>query len=557
MKAHDNDVIEKRPFLPNWLVILLAWLGVLGLIASVVMWVYFGGLNWWVKGTFIGGLVLLFLYPILRPQFVLNYFRTLGFKRTSQAVLSALLVVGILVLVNIITARHFARLDWTENKIYSLSDQTRNIVKDLKDDVKLIGFFSSDPSDPAYRSGQKFKQLVEQYEALSPHIRGETIDPYKNMKAFLPYKDEVTSLNTVIVQLKDRKEIVYSPDEEDITNALLKLTSNRHPKVYFLTGHGEKSLDDTGEEGLSELKRKLEKEQFEVDKLALMGKKQQIPSDCAVLVVAGPRNELTKDEVAKIESYLDKGGHAFIMVDPAPYASLSGLLEKYNVKVHKDLVFDATCIGDPSIPVIADFNNASRIGKKLGGVVMILARSLEPVANIPPSTNPYGPPPTPVGPTAEWLARTSSMSYSVPYSGQRKVKLDEATSDKGPFNVAVTVTETPPAPEPGPDSKSESPEQALRLVVVGDSDFLTNQVLGARGPISGAAFSNADFALNCIGWLAQAEKLVAIRPKQHTEHTLALTRNERLLVLTVTTVLIPLLMLFFGALIWWRRKWRS
>src|SRR5204862_5078783 len=120
----------------------------------------------------------------------------------------------------------------------------------------------------------------------------------------------------------------------------------------------------------------------------------------------------------------------------------------------------------------------------------------------------------------------------------------------GPVSLAAAVSATAPAPSTAagdsPAKASDAPKPESRIVVFGDSDFVTNGYLGIPG--------NRDLFLNSVNWLAQQENLISIRPKDPEDRRVSLTADQAKLIFWLSIVIIPGFILAAGVQAWWRRR---
>ena len=168
-------------------------------------------------------------------------------------------------------------MDFTASKLHSLSDQSVKVVKALKKDISVKAFFR----EGNFARG-RMENLLKIYAYESPKIKYEFIDPDKNPGLVKRY--EVTQDGTTIFEAGDKESRITTTTEEDVTNAVIKLTREKKKAIYFLEGHGEASVEESGDNGYSGAKGDLEKMGYEVKKLAL-ALSERFPADCAVLVV--------------------------------------------------------------------------------------------------------------------------------------------------------------------------------------------------------------------------------------------------------------------------------
>src|SRR4029077_10863139 len=126
--------------------------------------------------------------------------------------------------------RHNKRWDLTAAQQFSLSDQTKKVLHDLKEPVKVRVFALGDQFP-------RFRDRLDEYASESKQLTVEYIDPDK--KPAVAQAAGITSLNTVVFEYKGRNEKATSEGEQELTNALIKVVQGRMPKIYFTQGHGE------------------------------------------------------------------------------------------------------------------------------------------------------------------------------------------------------------------------------------------------------------------------------------------------------------------------------
>ncbi len=218
-----------------------------------------------------------------------------------NALVLVVLVIGIIAFVEAVSYRHSARLDLTENRRNSLSPQTVQLLKGLKTDIVATAFYRSD------QPGKKVAEdLLKRYEAASGgRFTSKMSDP--DREPGLARRYSVESYGTIVLENKDRSEKVLDAEEEKLTNGLMKVTREGKRVVYVLKGHGEREIGNTDRPGLSEAKTSLEKANYDVKDLVL-AREPKMPDDAAVVIIAGPKNELFPPELEALDAYPGKGG---------------------------------------------------------------------------------------------------------------------------------------------------------------------------------------------------------------------------------------------------------
>jgi ABC-type uncharacterized transport system involved in gliding motility auxiliary subunit len=493
------------------------------------------------------GLALVLLHLALRWE---DIYRGIGGRQLRYGSNTAVLIVvvlGILVGVNYLVARHPLKKDLTRNQRYSLSDQTRKVVQGLKDDVRIVYFQRA--SDMEQSAGV---DRIKDYQGLSPHVKAEFVDPIAR-PARANELDVKGPWPSIVIERAGKRERVNNDSEQDLTNAFIKVTREGKKTVCFAQGEGEKDIDDADESGLSGIKTALGRDLYDTKKVVL-AREQTMPADCAVLVVAGPQSDLLAPTADMIKAWVKTGGKALLLSDPelkVQTPNYDALVKAFNIEPGPDVVVDVSGFGQifgtgELTPIAVDYpyHEITR-----GFRVMTAfhqARSVQ--ANTG----------TMEGVFAQDLVKTSPASWAeTDLTLKAPVQFDEGKDKKGPISLAAVATVTVsagPSPSPSPSvapGASPSPDEAApkkegRLAVFGDSDFATNTLLSFQG--------NRDLFLNSVAWLAQDADLISIRPKEPDDQRLVLTRNQQQNMLVLALLLIPGTFIVMGVREWWSRR---
>jgi ABC-type uncharacterized transport system involved in gliding motility auxiliary subunit len=457
------------------------------------------------------------------------------------ALIGTLAVVAILVVVALMSQKAYRTWDLTANRRQSLSPESARALASLKQDVALLAF---------YLEGQggrrEAEDLLRQYANATNRIRYELIDPQKQVGRTEEYK--VATNETVVVESGNRRETVTLPDEPKLTNAILKVTREGQRKVYFVTGHGERQPEDSAERGLATFRSTLEASGYASGTLSLLTT-ARVPDDADVVVLAGPRTDLSKAEVERLKAYLDRGGHVLLLADlpDQPTPEIQGLVKPYGIDLREMVLIEPNVAVIPPDPLVAVIDQFAGHAITRGLVDRGLA-GLMPIARpVIPADQP------PAGVQLDWLARSTTTSWATPVDltkrGRVESRFDAKRDLKGPVTVAVAAslpagqsgaaqpgaspaaspaaaTASPPAAAPpgAGASPSASPAAAAarrgRLVVVGDVDFASNQLFGQP--------SNRELAVGAVGWLASEDAIVSIAERAPTAAPLFLTPRQSL-----------------------------
>ncbi len=526
---------------------IIGWLGTLLVFASVGIrflrpeWAQYQQYAAW------AGLAMVLVYVASEWREVLTLLQSRSGRYGSMSAIGLMAFLGILVAVNYLASRQNKRWDLTANQVYSLSDQTVKILKDLDAPVTFTVFDRELALDG-------YRKQMEAYTYQSSKVSAEYIDPEKN--PLRARAAEITALGTVLIQYKDRTERVSSMQEQAVANALVKAITGETRKVYFTQGHGEKDHVSTDRTGYSAIAQALSTDNYGVEKVVL-AQTREVPADATVLVVAGPATDFLQPEIEAVERYLAKGGKLLALIDPPAGTSsttplLDGLLQSWGFALGMNIVVDASGIGqllgtDASVPVVANYPPHPITENFQLMTAFPLARSV--VA---------GDAATSGGRTPEVFAQTGAQSWAETdlaaiTSGGGRVELNEDKGDRpGPISLAAAVSApateapAPPPPAEGAAPAENTPTPQSRVVVIGDSDFASNGILGVQG--------NRDFFQNTVNWLAQQEGLIAIRPREPEDRRITMTAEAQNMVFWLSIFGIPGFIFALGLLNWRGRR---
>jgi ABC-type uncharacterized transport system involved in gliding motility auxiliary subunit len=427
---------------------------------------------------------------------------------------------------NVLADRYDKSYDSTANKQYSLSDQTIKVVKGLKQDATITYFAQDSQFGTA-------KNKLDLYANLSPKVHVVYLDPDK--KPLLATQAGFKNLNTAIVQIGANKNEAKSLSEEDLTGAFIRDLKNTARTVCFVTGSGEHQIDDSGRSGFSRLKELIGKDDYQAKSIDLL-QKAEVPSDCTVLVVGGPRGDYQQPEVDAIKKYVEDGGRALFLLDPplkigtqeiGENGALTSLLASWGVTPNKDLILDFNPVGQmvglgPQVPLVTRYESHAIVNEMKGTATGFpLSRSLDTKNGDKTSV--------------AKLFDSSESSLSTAKLDSDRIDPNDPKNKKGPLTIAAAGTYST-----GKDNSQG------RFVVVGSSQWAANNFLAFNG--------NRDLALNTINWLSSDEDLISIRPKEPEDRKLTMTKSQVRWVGMTSLLLIPLIVIGTGISVWWRRR---
>jgi len=468
----------------------------------------------------IGGGVLFLAGLALSYREIVGFFSIRSSRLGANAFTITLLVLVVLGLLNFLGFRHKKRVDLTSEQLYTLSDQSRRTVADLKKDVEIIRF--------ARTPDQTFKDLATEYTNAGARVHYREVDPQERPEVARQYN--VTHMNDVVVSSGTHNETLSGTAEQDLTNAIIKVTRDAVKTICFVEGHGEKSLSSGEGDGLEGQDKALKNEGYQTKSVNLVSS-GSVPSDCNVLVDAGPKQSLFPQEAGFVSKYLDGGGRALLLLDPEMDPKVDSVLDAWNVALGSNVVIDASGVGrlfgtGPAVPLVVDYG-ASPIVQNFTGTMTFFNLARTVAVKDKGKSDPQ---------TTE-LLKTSPRSFTVPNLKTKEVRYDPAKDQAGPLSLGVAAERKTGT---GADAKS------ARLVVIGNSAFATNQWAGLQ--------RNGDLFVNTINWLAQDEDLISVRPKNPTNRRVILTETQQRELFFASMIFLPGLVLISGAVIWFRRR---
>ena len=419
-------------------------------------------------------------------------------------------------------AKFHKRFDLTKEKVFSLAPQTVKVLKNLNTKVEVVGF-----AEEKSQTRTKMEELLSLYREENPKFfHYEIIDPYKSPEAVSEYGK--VALGSVVVKVGKRKDIIDDFTEENLTNSIIKLTSKGGKKVYFVKGHGEASIEVFGKTGISTASSRLKDLGYDVGVISLA--EGDVPEDVKVLVIAGPKTDFLQVEVKRLDRFLRRGGSAILMIDPEQKKrkNLYGLLRKYGISLKDGFVVDmvSRIFGvNPLVPVVTNYKWHD------------ITRNFRLMTFYPIAQGVFLADPLPEGVSGVEIAETSDKSWEDFNYNSKVARFDPGVDIAGPIPLAVAV-----------EIKGLEKDKKGRLVVFGDSDFITNAYFDQQG--NGNLFENA------VNWCSKQENLIAISPRSFKSSTLILTAAQQRFIGFLSIILLPEIFLLIGLWIWIRRRWQ-
>jgi hypothetical protein len=428
------------------------------------------------------------------------------------------LFVAALVMINIAAWYHPWSIDLTASGRNQVSADTRAILQRVRQPVTLRQFGRA--ADP------RVEQLLRGFAREVPLIAVEFVDVERERA--LATKYGVIKLGTVAVVAGEKFRKVEDPNEQSIVTAILEATSDEDRVVCFVTGHGERGLADESAGGIGRLNATLQASNYRTERITLL--EADVPAECAAVVMAGPRHEYSTAELERLTAYSRHGGRLAVLVDPDPLPSLHGWLTPLGIEPLPGAIVDVsgagrTVGGGPRTPLAVAYGTHD------------ITRRFE-IATMFDEVRPLGAIEQPAsGGRPVVLAQTSPRSFATSATDEGEPTFDAARGDtQGPFVLAVATT----------IGVAARPKEQFRLVVFGDSDFISNGYLGRQG--------NRDFFLRALAWLLGEEEAIVVAVEERENRRIELTEQMRAWMYIVNLGLVPLIPLVAGIIVFIRSR---
>ncbi len=458
-------------------------------------------------------------------------------KYGANSLVLVVAVVAIAIVVNLLVGMGNFRVDLTADKLYSLSDQSKDIVKKVKKEVTIFGLFDNAtiPGGSEYR---EITNLVNEYKALG--VKVKYVDPDKDpgtITSLDPQKtlgltkgDFVVKSGNKVRRLEAQELYgqanqqygrMYSA-EPLITGAIKFVSSDVTPVAYFVEGHNEVSL----KEDLTQVSKILQSNNLEVKSLSLLTEKS-VPDDCHLLVFASPQKDLTDEEKIKLDAYVKKNGNAIFMFDSLESSdkltNFEDSLNYFNIGINYDKVKEND--SDKHLPnddyaLIAGLQD-NEINKAFSGqnypVFMPDSRSINILQN-----------------QKDWLTNTQLITTT---NKAESTDIIGGKTHKGPFNLAVAS-----------EIKGGS-----KVLVFGNSKFLSDKALTSQ---YGTYFQYGTnyFLTTVVNWMQDKTDEQTISGKLVSNKALPVTESQTRVLSIVLIGVVPLLILGCGLFVWSRRR---
>lgn len=495
------------------------------------------------QGVFaVSGLLwfLLYLYQTLRSQH-----RDAAPYAFNALIASAAVLLSV-IMVYLFVKRADLSMDLTREGRQDLAPQTIQVLESLTEPVDVYCIWVKAGDGQIRLAQEKALLFLERCQEYTDLLNIEVLDSQKDvvrMEALDVLR--IQNVGTVVLKSRSRKkeiplaQVSVRLEERDFTNALINVSRNEIPKLYFLDGHGGRDMSSEDPvHGGHLFKRLLEREAYEVKTLLMSQQNASIPTDCSVLVINNYVSDLKEFEIRALDAYLESGGRILMLLNPAVRIDEEGivaqerlrpwLLSRLGVDVQDDMVV-SEITGGPQLMLLTDFSQVGQYPDKSPSKVEFrgsyhsthpITRNIASVIQLQFARSVVMSEPLPDRVAGTQLLRSTPDTWG-------ETDLERFTTDgflkrdgyevSGPNSLGVAMTYST-------DNVTMEGERSRdgRVVVIGDYDSTSNQQI--------VDINTAELLLNSVAWLTESEDLIAIRPRGDEAEVLYLTVSEQRMV---------------------------
>ena len=485
-------------------------------------------------------------------------FKTKNTKYGTYSALISLLVIAIVIVINLIFNQlpsEVIHYDMSARQLYSISDQTEDILENLDLDVHIYALVSELNKD------QTLDEMMQRYLELSDRLDLTYIDPDADPTFASNYDASGLGANSLVVESEKRfttvdiKDIwttemdyetyaktgeqnttTYFDGESCLTAAIDYVVTDDLPMAYILEGHGETSLT-------REVTSALSRQNIATDTLNLMTA-GSIPEDCRCLIINGPTKDFSDDETAQILDYMERGGDMVLLASMVgrDMPNFDMILETYGVSLTKGWILEA----DNSyfvqslaylLPQLEPHVLTNPIKDNNMYVLMYEAQGITELPNHRENLLVL-----PLMTTSE-SAYNKSVTLSADDEAGITAKISTAEKEPGdltgPFYLGVAIQE-----------RLDDNEEDFTRFVVFSSEYLIN-----KGFTDSTSFANMDMFVNAVSWMCEHESSINIHAKAQSVKYLTVS-TAQVNFWIVALIVLVVLILAAGIVIWARRRKR-
>jgi ABC-type uncharacterized transport system involved in gliding motility auxiliary subunit len=467
------------------------------------------------------GLIFIFLIAavLFDRKFYAEFFSMKTTKHGMNMGVMILLVFALIFLINFIGARNIKTFDFSQAQRNTLSEQSIKLLNGLTEPLR-VRFFYHEKQEGVEENRRAFRELIRKYQDNTNKISLEFVEVNERPDLAEEYGVK-QGKGIVFLEYKGKKQSIEKIDEQDMTQALIRVMNDKSKKIYFIEGHGEFPLSDaTSPKGLGRLKTVLESKNYQVLTLAL-SQTAKVPEDADAVAIVGAEQGLLEHEMKALSDYVKAGGNIVLGLEPKNKSGLDAWVRTFGLELQNDyLISIANSPLPKGITFAFQYSSTSEITKafpKNQVALFFLPQSIKKAANAPASI------------TYDELVKVGPAVALLDIKGPMP-------KNEGNFTSVYYAK----------GKLAAEDQKEFQLILFGDADVFANDLLDAN--------MNKDLISNSFSQLAKDENLISISPKEITKTEIDPSQSKQALFYFGIIIPIPLLMLVSAILIWYRRR---
>ena len=445
------------------------------------------------------------------------------FMLRLQGLLFTILFSGIIGMLAWLSTVYVYQADWTASSRNTVSEDTRKLLDGMQAPIDITAFVQE---NKLLRT--QIQDVIGSYQRFKDNISLQFVNPDTAPERVRELGISVNG--ELVISYAGRSENIRKLSEQQLTNALLRLSRQDSRWIVFVAGHGERSPFGETNHGLGMFGKELERKGYNIQTVNLA--ETEIPWNTHTLVLASPRVTLLPGEISRLQEYLEEGGNLLWLAEPGEQQGLESLAEQFGIEFLPGRVVDASAqmfgVDNPEFVVVTGYPRHA------------ITNDMETVTLFPEAVA------LEINDTQEWdslpLLLTLERSWTELGKLEGDISFDPGTDERaGPLQIGTLLTRERTIVE-GQDAIQQ------RVIIIGDGDFLSDTYLGNAG--------NLDLGLNLTHWLSHDETLIDIHVKSAPDTSLVLGKVSKAVIGLGFLLGLPALLLLSGLVIWARRRRR-
>ncbi len=459
---------------------------------------------------------------------------------TFQKIIFLLLFLSTIGMLAWITNHYTYQIDLTANKRHSLSDSSIDLLNVLDKEVMVHAYATDDVTKKA------ITEVISRYQRQKSNFKLRLLNPDIDIDDAQQDGIVMNKPYAFVIYYNNRMEHIDSLSEQAISNALLRLNRRDNQQLVFLSGHGERSLKGKDNRAYATLHLQLKEMGFNLQTTNLL--ENPLPENTKLLIIAAPVHDYLAGEVEQINNFINNGGNLLWLADPGELYGLDKLANSLGLQFHNGLILDnnpdlrkTLNIDSPAVIPVTAYSAHIITDTIRYNTLFPLVRGISPLSNDNTVNNWQIE--ALFGSTGDSWTETDGLSEEMVYNAS-------SGDVAGPITMAAALHREKISGNTNESRNGSAIKQSKtqRIVVIGDSDFLSDTYIGAG--------ANLNLGLNIFNWLIGDDDFISVESKSSPDTKLQLNDSQLMIIGFGFFLIIPLILLITGLRIWYVRKSR-